>query len=87
MEQELRIHRDQAIKLLQENYAQSREGVDLLVQDRLTALATAARSKGARPSGAEMEALYQEVLDLSYTIFSLGYAVGQTMPQTASKSR
>lgn len=87
MEQELRIHRDQAIKLLQENYAQSREGVELLVQDRLAGLASAVRSKGAPPSSAETEALYREVLDLSYTIFSLGYAVGQTMPQTASKSR
>lgn len=80
MEQLLRNHRDQAIKLLQENQAQTREGIELLVQNRLGALASALRPAGAAPGAAELEALYREALDLAYVMFSLGYSVARTLP-------
>ena len=74
----LRAHRDQALKLLKENRAQSREGIELLVRGRLGSLAAAANPGGSlKPE--QVEALYQEVLDLSYIMFSLGYTLAHTV--------
>lgn len=80
MEQDLRIHREQALKLLQENRAQAREGIELLVKERLTKLALTA-SGGRALSNEQLQSLYAEVLDLSFTMFSLGY----TMAHAAKK--
>ncbi len=74
MEQALRMGREQAFKLLQENRAQAREGIELLVKERLTKLSMAA-SGGRALSNEQLQSLYAEVLDLSYTMFSLGYSV------------
>lgn len=77
MEQELRVHREQALKLLQENRAQAREAVEYLVKDRLTKL-TGTASPGRALSNEQLQAFYGEVIDLSYQIFSLGYTVAHT---------
>lgn len=77
MEQVLRTHRDEALKILKENKAQSREGIELLVRGRLAAIATAARPDGA-VSPEQIEALYREVVDLSFNMFALGYTMART---------
>lgn len=74
MEQVLRTHRDEALRLLKENKAQSREGIELLVRGRLAAIATAAHPDGdITPE--QLESLYREVVDLSYMMFALGYTM------------
>lgn len=73
-EQILRAHRDQAFKFLKENRAQSREGIELLVKEHLPALASAAHPE-SNLSPHQVEALYREVLDLSYKMFALGYTL------------
>lgn len=79
MEEVLRAHRDRALKLLRENKAQAREGIEMLVKNRLGQIAAATRP-GAQPLAAEqVEALYQEVLDLAYVMFSLGYTMAHTV--------
>lgn len=78
MEQVLRNHRDEALKLLSENRAQAREGIDMLVRGRLGAIAAAARPSGVPMNAAELEALYKEVVDLAYIMFSLGYTMAHT---------
>ncbi|HYF95925.1 MAG TPA: hypothetical protein VD969_27245 [Symbiobacteriaceae bacterium] len=77
MEHVLRTHRDQALKLLKENKAQSREGIELLVRGRLAAIAAAAHPQGTI-SPEQVEALYKEVLDLSYIMFALGFTMAHT---------
>ncbi|HYG58276.1 MAG TPA: hypothetical protein VD902_09480 [Symbiobacteriaceae bacterium] len=79
MEQILKTHRDEALKLLKENRAQTREGIELLVKGRLGAIAAAACPPGAPPSAADLEVLYREVVDLAYMMFSLGYTVAHTV--------
>jgi hypothetical protein len=81
-EQNLRTHRDQALKFLKENRAQSREGIELLVKEHLPALVAATRPTGS-PTPQQVEALYREVLDLSFMVFSLGY----TLANADSKQR
>lgn len=76
-EQILRANRDQALKFLKENRAQSREGIELLVKEHLPAIAAAARPEGSL-TPAQVEALYREVLDLSFMMFSLGYTLANT---------
>ena len=78
VEQMLRNHRDEALKLLSENRAQAREGIELLVRNRLGAIAAASRPSGAPMTAVEVEALYKEVLDLAYVMFSLGYTMAHT---------
>ncbi|HWH72263.1 MAG TPA: hypothetical protein VNT26_23075 [Candidatus Sulfotelmatobacter sp.] len=77
MEQVLRTHRDQALKLLKENKAQSREGIEMLVKGRLAAIAAAAHPHGTI-NAEQVEALYKEVLDLSYAMFALGFTMAHT---------
>lgn len=77
MEQVLRSHRDQALQLLKENKAQSREGIEMLVKGRLAAIAAAAHPQGVI-SPEQLESLYREVVDLSYMIFALGFTLAQT---------
>ena len=78
MEQQLRDHREHALKLLRENRGQTREGIDLLVRERLSTLAGIARPEGPLPPE-QLERLYAEVLDLSYLVFSLGYTMARTL--------
>lgn len=77
MEQALRTHREQALRLLQENRAQARESVELLVRERLSKL-TSSVNGGRALSNEQLQNLYAEVLDLSYTMFSLGYTMAHT---------
>lgn len=85
MEEMLRAHRDQALRLLKENRAQSREGIELLVRGRLTAIAAAASPNGVL-TPEQIEALYREVLDFSYVMFSLGYTLAHTVdPKETAK--
>ncbi|HEY8347953.1 MAG TPA: hypothetical protein VIL07_11915 [Symbiobacteriaceae bacterium] len=79
MEELLRFHRDQALRILKENRGQSREGIELLVRGRLSAIASAALPQGTTPTREGIEALYREVLDLSYAMFSLGYTMAHTL--------
>lgn len=79
MEQVLRAHRDQALKLLKENRGQSREGIELLVRGRLGAIAAAAKPGGEPLTAEQLEALYQEMLDLSCVMFSLGYTMAHAV--------
>jgi hypothetical protein len=74
VEEVLRSHRDNAMKLLKENKAQSREGIELLVKNRLGRIIEAANPEG-NLTQAQLEQLHQEILDLSYITFSLGYTV------------
>lgn len=78
MEKVLRTHRDQALKLLKENRLQSREGIEVLVKDRLGAIA-AAMQPNQSLTVEQTEALYREVLDLSQIMFSLGYTMAHTV--------
>jgi hypothetical protein len=77
MEQVLRSHREHALKLLRENKGQSREGVELLVRGRLATIASLAQPKGT-VSQEQLESLYQEVCDLSYAMFALGYTMARS---------
>jgi len=86
LEQELRIHREQALKLLQENKAQTREAVEYLVKDRLAKL-TGTASPGRALSNEQLQTFYGEVIDLSYQIFSLGYTVAHTSGKEPSTRR
>ncbi|HWI53132.1 MAG TPA: hypothetical protein VNT01_13410 [Symbiobacteriaceae bacterium] len=83
MEQVLRTHRDQAMKLLKENKAQSREGIEMLVRGRLAAIASLAHPEGT-PSPEQLESLYREVVDLSYVMFALGYTMAHA-PEEAKR--
>lgn len=86
MEEVLRAHRDQALQLLKENRAQTRDGIELLVRGRLGAIAAAAQSDSDL-TPEQLGALYQEVLNLSYIIFSLGYTVAHTVPADPASKR
>lgn len=77
MEQALRAHRDEALKLLEENRFQTREGIELLVKERLTKL-TAKASPGRALEDEQLQAFYIELLDLSFRMFILGYSVAQS---------
>ena len=79
MEELLRTHRDQALKILQENREQSREGIELLVRARLEQLAATMGPGGKAVSPEQAESLYREMLELSYSMFSLGYAMAHTI--------
>lgn len=78
MEQVLRTHRDQALKFLKENRAQSRDGIELVARDHLAAIIAAARPGGESLTPEQLEGLYKEVLNLSYMMFSLGYTMAHT---------
>lgn len=83
MEEILRAHRDNALALLKENRAQSREGIEVLVRQHLPKLMTSLQQGGAPLSRQQTEALYQEILDLSFVMFSLGYTVAHTLEEAA----
>jgi hypothetical protein len=78
VERILRASREEALQVLRENRGQSREGVDILVKERLASI-VAASGTNANLSTEQLEALYNEMLDLSYAIFSLGYAMAATL--------
>lgn len=80
MEEVLRAHRDEALNLLKENQAHSREGIEILVRERLPKLA-AALENGAPVATPQLEALYQEMLDLSFVMFALGYTMAHTLEE------
>lgn len=86
MEQVLRTHREQALKLLKENRLQSREGIELLVKDRLTAIAAAMQPDHSLTVD-QTEALYREVLDLSQIMFSLGFTMAHTVSREPALRR
>ncbi len=79
VEEILRAHRDEALRILKENRLQSREGIELLVRGRLNAIMAAARDAGRPPSEEQVQELYKEVLDLSFIMFSLGYTMANTV--------
>lgn len=81
MEQLLRSHREQAMKFLKENRAQSREGIELLTRDHLAAIVAAATGDRQPVTPEQVEAVYREVLNLSYVMFSLGYSLAKTGDQ------
>lgn len=84
MEDILRAHRDAALKLLKENRAQSREGIEVLVRERLPKI-TAALQNGVSPlSAPQLEALYQEIVDLSFIMFALGYTLAHTLEERST---
>ncbi|MGE5676048.1 MAG: hypothetical protein ACM3XM_19595 [Mycobacterium leprae] len=83
----LRTHRDQAIKILNENRAQSREGIELLVQERLGAIAAATHQGKPELTHAEANALYKEILDLSFMMFSLGYTMAHAVAKEPARAR
>lgn len=80
-EQELGALRDTALKLLRENQGQAREGIEWLVRDRLSKVAAAVRPQDSVLSPEQMEHLHQELLDLGFVMFSLGYTVAHTHPR------
>ncbi|MFZ5826286.1 MAG: hypothetical protein ACOY94_18475 [Bacillota bacterium] len=81
MEEILRAHRDEALKLLKENRAQSAEGIEILVRQRMPKITAALQSGGAPLSAPQSEALYQEMLDLSFVMFALGYTLAHTLEE------
>lgn len=81
MEKVLRSHRDHALALLQENRGQSREGIEILVRERLPQIAADLQRGGAPLSTPQLEALYNELLDLSFVMFSLGYTMAHTVEE------
>jgi len=81
VEEILRAYRDRAYTLLAENRAQSREGIELLVRERLPSVAAALSSEGPALTTAQLDALYHELLEISFTMFSLGYTVAHTLDQ------
>ncbi|MFO7173463.1 MAG: hypothetical protein DIU70_010980 [Bacillota bacterium] len=87
MEEILRTHRDAALKLLSENQERVREGIDLLVRDRLPDILAAIRVQGAPPlPNHQVETLYAEILSIAYNMFALGYSVSrlhQSMSEVA----
>jgi hypothetical protein len=85
VEELLRTHRDQAFKILQENRAQSREGIELLVRARLEQLAATMGPDGGTISPERIEELYREMLELSFSMFSLGFAMAHTIHEPAAK--
>lgn len=87
VEEVLRVHREKALKILKENRAQSRDGIELLVKERLGAIAGAARQGGGQMTPQEAEALYRQVLELSYTMFALGYSVANALAEESVTSR
>lgn len=80
MEQALRLYREEALKVLQENRHQSREAVEMLVKQRLQKL-TAAAAPGRALDNDQLQAFFAEVLDLSFSIFSLGFTMAQAENQ------
>lgn len=83
-EQQLRLQRDQALAILKENRGQAREGIELLLRERLIRLAKSATPDGRIPGPEELEAFYEELLDLSSIMFSLGYSVAHSLPAEPS---
>jgi hypothetical protein len=81
VEEVLRTHRDQALALLRENRAQSREGIEILVKSRLREIAAAARPGMEALPADGMEDLYREVLDLAFVMFALGYTMAHMIPK------
>lgn len=81
MEDILRVHRDEALKLLKENRAQSREGIEILVRERLPKLAATLQNGGTPLPAPRLEALTQEILDLSFVMFALGYTLAHTLEE------
>lgn len=81
MEDILRGHRDAALRLLKENRAQSREGIEALVRERLPDLAASLQRGGSPVSGPQLEALYQEMVDLSFVMFALGYTLAHMLDE------
>ncbi len=84
MEEILRGYRDRAYALLAENRAQSREGIELLVRERLPHVAAAMQAGGKPLTTAQLDALYHELLEISFTMFSLGYTMAHTVDRPAS---
>jgi hypothetical protein len=78
VEQVLRAHRDRAFSLIKENTAQARDGIEMLVKGRLEMILTAARPNGSAPTPEQVEAVYREILDLSFVTFALGYTMAHT---------
>jgi hypothetical protein len=75
MEELLRQHRDEALRLLEEDRSATRSGIDWLVKERLAAVIAAAVES---PSpGARAEAVYAELMELSSRIFALGYSMAR----------
>jgi hypothetical protein len=87
VEEVLRAHREQALKVLEENTAQSREGIELLARKHLGALIAASGNPGGTLPPEQLEALYQEVLDLSFTMFSLGYSLALALSREPVSKR
>jgi len=84
VEEILRGYRDRAYALLAENRAQSREGIELLVRERLPHVAAAMQAGGKPLTTEQLEALYHELLEISFTMFSLGYTIAHTVDRNAS---
>lgn len=78
-EQELRVYRDQAMRLLRDNSGQSREAIELLVREKLDKVCLAADPSGRALSPQQVEALYKEMVDISFLMFSLGYSMAHTL--------
>lgn len=68
-EELLRRYRDTAMKILQENQNQLREGVESLVVERLPEVMLAAQKDPTTAANA--------LLDLAHTMFALGYTVAK----------
>lgn len=78
-EQALKSERDAALRLLSENKGQVRDGVEMLVRERMGEILRASRAPGEPPmSPAQAEVLYAEVLTLAYNLFALGYTISRT---------
>lgn len=78
-EQVLKSGRDAALRLLTENRGQVRDGVELLVREKMGEIIRASRAPGEPPlPPAQAEALYAEVLTLAYNLFALGYTISTT---------
>lgn len=84
MEQALRIHRNEALKLLEENRAQAREAVEVLVKERLSQL-TATASGNRALTNEQLQAFYADLLEHSYTMFTLGFTLARTTAEPAGR--
>ncbi len=74
----LKSERDTALRLLSDNKAQAREGIDLLVREKMADILRASRPPGTPPlSAAQTEVLYTEILTLAYNTFALGFTVSR----------
>lgn len=81
LEEVLRTHRDAAMRLLADNQNQLREGVELLVKNRMPAILVASRDVGEPPlSDQQADQLYMEILALAYNLFAVGYSVSKLPP-------